>query len=94
MRNATEIMKFADADPERMAAARALIERQLAHLVRLIDDLLDLLPNAIHRPAHALVLAVLLLIGQIVHDLLARQVCGGSPHGPLYGRCAGAQRSR
>jgi signal transduction histidine kinase len=41
MRNATEIMKFADADPERMAAARALIERQLAHLVRLIDDLLD-----------------------------------------------------
>jgi signal transduction histidine kinase len=41
IRNATEIMKFADADPARMAAARALIERQLAHLVRLIDDLLD-----------------------------------------------------
>jgi signal transduction histidine kinase len=41
MRNATEIMKVADADPARMAAARALIERQLAHLVRLIDDLLD-----------------------------------------------------
>jgi signal transduction histidine kinase len=41
MRNATEIMKVADADPVRMAAARALIERQLAHLVRLIDDLLD-----------------------------------------------------
>jgi signal transduction histidine kinase len=41
MRNATEIMKVADADPARMAAARAVIERQLAHLVRLIDDLLD-----------------------------------------------------
>jgi signal transduction histidine kinase len=41
IRNATEIMKIADADPARVAAARALIERQLAHLVRLIDDLLD-----------------------------------------------------
>ena len=41
IRNATEIMKVADADPVRMAAARALIERQIAHLVRLIDDLLD-----------------------------------------------------
>ena len=41
MRNATEIMKVADADPVRLAAARALIERQVAHLVRLIDDLLD-----------------------------------------------------
>lgn len=41
IRNATEIMKFADADPARVAAARALIERQLVHLVHLIDDLLD-----------------------------------------------------
>ena len=41
IRNATEIMKIADDDPVRLAAARALIERQLAHLVRLIDDLLD-----------------------------------------------------
>src|ERR1700748_2389532 len=41
IRNATEIMRIADADPERMAAARALIERQLAHLVHLVDDLLD-----------------------------------------------------
>jgi len=41
MRNATEIMKVADADPARVAAARALIERQLAHMVRLIDALLD-----------------------------------------------------
>ena len=41
IRNATEIMKVADADPVRVAAARALIERQIAHLVRLIDDLVD-----------------------------------------------------
>jgi signal transduction histidine kinase len=41
IRNATEIMKVADLDPARMAAARALIERQIVHLVRLIDDLLD-----------------------------------------------------
>jgi signal transduction histidine kinase len=41
IRNATEIMRLADDDPARVAAARALIERQLAHLVRLIDDLLD-----------------------------------------------------
>ena len=41
IRNATEIMRLADDDPARLAAARALIERQLAHLVRLIDDLLD-----------------------------------------------------
>jgi len=41
IRNATEIMKIADSDPQRVAAARALIERQIAHLVRLIDDLLD-----------------------------------------------------
>src|ERR1700761_748755 len=41
IRNATEIMKAGAAAPAGMAAARALIERQLAHLVRLIDDLLD-----------------------------------------------------
>jgi signal transduction histidine kinase len=41
IRNAAEIMKVADSDPARMAAARGLIERQIVHLVRLIDDLLD-----------------------------------------------------
>ncbi len=41
IRNAAEIMKVADSDPERVAAARALIEKHIAHLVRLIDDLLD-----------------------------------------------------
>jgi len=42
IRTATEIMNVADSDPARVAAARALIERQIVHLVRLIDDLLDL----------------------------------------------------
>jgi signal transduction histidine kinase len=41
IRTATEIMKVADSDPARVAAARALIERQIVHLVRLIDDLLE-----------------------------------------------------
>jgi signal transduction histidine kinase len=41
MRNAIEIMRLAASDSATMAAARALIERQLDHLVRLIDDLLD-----------------------------------------------------
>jgi hypothetical protein len=47
------------------------------HLRRLVViAFAHLLSDAIRRPAHALVLAVLLLIGQVVHDLLARQVCG------------------
>ncbi len=33
--------------------------------------LADLLAHALHRPAHSLVLAVLSLIGQVDHDLLA-----------------------
>ncbi len=41
IRNATEIMRVADSDPARVAAARDLIERQITHLARLIDDLLD-----------------------------------------------------
>ena len=47
------------------------------HLGRLVVvALADLLTDALHRPAHPLVLAVLLLVGQVVHDLLARQVLG------------------
>jgi signal transduction histidine kinase len=41
IRNAVEIMRIADADRAAVASARLLIERQLKHLVRLIDDLLD-----------------------------------------------------
>jgi signal transduction histidine kinase/ActR/RegA family two-component response regulator len=41
IRNAVEIMRLAQADPIATANARRLVERQLKHLVRLIDDLLD-----------------------------------------------------
>jgi PAS domain S-box-containing protein len=39
--NALEILKQAGDDPEILAKAREAIERQLSHLVRLVDDLLD-----------------------------------------------------
>jgi PAS domain S-box-containing protein len=39
--NAVEILKRADADPDLRRRAREAIERQLTHLVRLVDDLLD-----------------------------------------------------
>lgn len=42
IRNALEIFKRADNDAELLERARATIERQLAQLVRLIDDLLDI----------------------------------------------------
>jgi signal transduction histidine kinase/CheY-like chemotaxis protein len=42
LRNMLEVMKQPDADPESQRAARDTMERQLAQMVRLIDDLLDL----------------------------------------------------
>ena len=39
--NGVAIMKIAPADGEAFASARAMVDRQLAHLVRLVDDLLD-----------------------------------------------------
>jgi signal transduction histidine kinase len=41
IRNALEIMRISADKPEAVASARALMERQVATLVRLIDDLLD-----------------------------------------------------
>ena len=41
LRNAVEAMRFAPHDREAMAWARSIMERQLAQMVRLIDDLLD-----------------------------------------------------
>jgi PAS domain S-box-containing protein len=41
IRNALEILKLADGNPQVTADARGLMERQLRHMVRLIDDLLD-----------------------------------------------------
>jgi signal transduction histidine kinase len=42
MRNALELMKRSDANPLIDQRARTTIERQLSHMVRLVDDLLDL----------------------------------------------------
>ena len=39
--NALELMKSAAGNPELMSQARAIMERQVAQMVRLIDDLLD-----------------------------------------------------
>ncbi len=42
IRNGLEVMRRAGEDPSAVESARAMMERQLAHLVRLVDDLLDL----------------------------------------------------
>ncbi|HEY6484258.1 MAG TPA: ATP-binding protein [Steroidobacteraceae bacterium] len=41
IRNALEVMRMAEGDHAVTTAARSMIERQLKHLVRLIDDLMD-----------------------------------------------------
>ncbi len=41
LQNALELLALAGSDPSIVARARALMERQLQHLVRLVDDLLD-----------------------------------------------------
>lgn len=41
IRSAVQIMRMAEGDAATTSAARAIIERQLKHLVRLIDDLVD-----------------------------------------------------
>jgi len=41
MRNALHLLKMPDAEPPVAQHARAIMDRQLSHLVRLVDDLLD-----------------------------------------------------
>ncbi|HEY0557661.1 MAG TPA: PAS domain S-box protein [Thermoanaerobaculia bacterium] len=41
LRNGLEIMRLAGADSNTVTRARAMMERQLGHMVRLVDDLLD-----------------------------------------------------
>ena len=41
LRNGLEVMRLAPGDAEAVSQARGMMERQLAHMVRLIDDLLD-----------------------------------------------------
>jgi PAS domain S-box-containing protein len=42
LRTALQVMRLAEGDPRRVARAREVMERQLGHMVRLIDDLLDI----------------------------------------------------
>ncbi len=41
LRNGLEVMRLAGNDPKAVEQARSMMERQLQHLVRLVDDLLD-----------------------------------------------------
>jgi PAS domain S-box-containing protein len=41
LRNGLQVMRLAAGDPGAVAQTRAMMERQLGHMVRLIDDLLD-----------------------------------------------------
>ena len=41
MRFALEIMRRADSNPDQMTRARQVLERQVTHMVRIVDDLLD-----------------------------------------------------
>jgi PAS domain S-box-containing protein len=41
IRNALEVMRLASGNPAALAEARGVMDRQLSHMVRLIDDLLD-----------------------------------------------------
>lgn len=41
LRNGLQILRLAEGDPAALAQTREIMERQLAHMVRLIDDLLD-----------------------------------------------------
>ena len=41
IRNAAEVLRIAGSDPNRSSWAREIIERQVKHLARLVDDLLD-----------------------------------------------------
>jgi len=42
LRNGLEVMRLARHNPEAVESARSMMDRQLGHMVRLVDDLLDL----------------------------------------------------
>ncbi len=42
LRNGLQVLRLASTDAEAVAQARAMMERQLGHMVRLVDDLLDI----------------------------------------------------
>lgn len=41
LRNGLQVLRLAESDPTVVAEVRGIMERQLAHMIRLIDDLLD-----------------------------------------------------
>src|SRR5438132_11157405 len=42
LHNGLQVMRLAGGDPDAVAQTRAMMERQLGHMVRIIDDLLDI----------------------------------------------------
>jgi signal transduction histidine kinase/ActR/RegA family two-component response regulator len=42
LRNSLNVLRFADGDSNVIASARDMMERQLSHMVRMVDDLLDI----------------------------------------------------
>ncbi len=42
LRNGLQVLRLAGGDPDTISQVRAMMDRQLAHMVRLIDDLLDI----------------------------------------------------
>jgi CheY-like chemotaxis protein len=68
IRNALEILRRSDGSPDELDAATAMMQRQVAQMVRLIDDLLDV--SRISRGAIDLQLGRVEL-ASIIHDAVA-----------------------
>ncbi len=71
IRNAAEVLRLKGTDDPQIRAARDVIDRQLSHMVRLVDDLLDV--SRITRGKIQLRLAPTNLIGVVSHALEASQ---------------------
>ncbi|HYD46831.1 MAG TPA: ATP-binding protein [Terriglobales bacterium] len=72
IRNAVQLLVRPTASPEMQQSARAIIDRQVVHMVRLIDDLLDV--SRINRGSIALQLETILL-----QDLVERALEASRP---------------
>jgi len=71
LRNGLQVMRFANADADAVERARAMMDRQLTQIIRLVDDLLDV--NRISRGTFALRIERANLL-DIVHHAL--ETCG------------------
>jgi PAS domain S-box-containing protein len=90
VRNALQIMKMEGVTPENVQEARAMMERQVHHLVRLVDDLLDvsrIQRNRIELRNEALDLATVFAraveIARPALDAHAQQLCVSLPTPPI-----------